>query len=562
MSRRFALLALLASATPVAAAQEGADDIPTAPADTVAVFSFYGTSNATRMYRDNRGVFAAHYEALTGRDSAFVKATHGVSRLVPNDDPATPDWHPDSHEWYDVAVALTRARYDSAQMQNPYAVVIPGGIIAHFGNDQNDVLDGTVTQAEVAAALNDLLDAIARDFPGWPVYYITATTSVGEDPPGAQAFRQMEVEVCNMHTVCNVAADRTAEFNTNWLTCTTDACRLTWFERDRVHFAMPARDLLMETAGRAAGLLAWGTTDTDGDGAADPLDNCSLTPNADQADADRDGEGDACDATPGAPLVLALTPTNPAPPVIIARGQTLIFEAAIDVGAGGPSSFEYWAVATLPNGQERAALGPFTAFVTPGTSATLALRQRVPANAPTGPYVYTMHAGTYPALVLTSDSFPVTVTDSTFPASLAGGGHDTDLSDRVGNEWLAYDGEGNPLEVGTILDLRTTAASPAAAGPSAAMPVAEVLSAVVLEGARPNPAGAQAAIRYRLPAPMAVRLAVYDVLGRRVALLAEGEQDAGWHEVAFDAARLSGGMYLVRLEAGDQALTGRLTVAR
>ncbi|NNC98739.1 MAG: hypothetical protein HKN85_01020, partial [Gammaproteobacteria bacterium] len=38
-----------------------------------------------------------------------------------------------------------------------------------------------------------------------------------------------------------------------------------------------------------------GANDIDGDGIADDVDNCVLTPNADQADADTDGVGDVCD---------------------------------------------------------------------------------------------------------------------------------------------------------------------------------------------------------------------------------------------------------------------------
>jgi hypothetical protein len=41
--------------------------------------------------------------------------------------------------------------------------------------------------------------------------------------------------------------------------------------------------------------------DTDGDGIADSSDNCASTPNADQADADGDDVGDACDSTPNGP---------------------------------------------------------------------------------------------------------------------------------------------------------------------------------------------------------------------------------------------------------------------
>jgi hypothetical protein len=39
--------------------------------------------------------------------------------------------------------------------------------------------------------------------------------------------------------------------------------------------------------------------DSDGDGVADPIDNCPLTPNHDQADRDGDGRGDACQLDDG-----------------------------------------------------------------------------------------------------------------------------------------------------------------------------------------------------------------------------------------------------------------------
>jgi hypothetical protein len=59
-----------------------------------------------------------------------------------------------------------------------------------------------------------------------------------------------------------------------------------------------------------------------------------------------------------------------------------------------------------------------------------------------------------------------------------------------------------------------------------------------------------AVLRYGLPVSSVVRLEVYDVLGREVARLVEGEQAAGWHEVVFDGSLLPSGVYLYRLEAG------------
>ena len=78
----------------------------------------------------------------------------------------------------------------------------------------------------------------------------------------------------------------------------------------------------------------------------------------------------------------------------------------------------------------------------------------------------------------------------------------------------------------------------------------------------PNPATGRAVLPFTLAEAAAVRLALYDVLGREVAVLAEGTRAAGAHEVVLDAARLASGLYVARLTAGDEAATRRLTVVR
>jgi hypothetical protein len=78
----------------------------------------------------------------------------------------------------------------------------------------------------------------------------------------------------------------------------------------------------------------------------------------------------------------------------------------------------------------------------------------------------------------------------------------------------------------------------------------------------PNPARGAAEVRFSLDAPCSVRLAVYDALGREVAVLAEGPRGAGPHEVALDAGRLAPGAYVLRLEAGARSVTRRVSVAR
>jgi hypothetical protein len=68
----------------------------------------------------------------------------------------------------------------------------------------------------------------------------------------------------------------------------------------------------------------------------------------------------------------------------------------------------------------------------------------------------------------------------------------------------------------------------------------------------PNPFNPVTQVRFSLGAPAAVTLRVYDVLGRVVATLLDGEElDEGDQEVTFDARALASGVYLYRLEAAS-----------
>jgi hypothetical protein len=78
----------------------------------------------------------------------------------------------------------------------------------------------------------------------------------------------------------------------------------------------------------------------------------------------------------------------------------------------------------------------------------------------------------------------------------------------------------------------------------------------------PNPFNPSTTIRYGLPHKSVVRLAVYNTLGQQVAVLVQGEEEGGFHEVAFDASRLSSGIYLYRLTTGDFAQSRKLLLLR
>lgn len=86
--------------------------------------------------------------------------------------------------------------------------------------------------------------------------------------------------------------------------------------------------------------------------------------------------------------------------------------------------------------------------------------------------------------------------------------------------------------------------------------------ATSLAPAAPNPASGAADVRFTLARPGPVRVAVYDVLGREVAVLVDADRPAGDHAVRLDVSRLSVGTYVLRLVATDAVVARRLTVAR
>jgi photosystem II stability/assembly factor-like uncharacterized protein len=80
--------------------------------------------------------------------------------------------------------------------------------------------------------------------------------------------------------------------------------------------------------------------------------------------------------------------------------------------------------------------------------------------------------------------------------------------------------------------------------------------------AYPNPVRDAATISFELEEGGEVQLAVYDMLGRRVALLAEGAFPAGAHRVVWDRGSLPAGIYVCRLVVGDQRRASEIVLVR
>jgi len=79
----------------------------------------------------------------------------------------------------------------------------------------------------------------------------------------------------------------------------------------------------------------------------------------------------------------------------------------------------------------------------------------------------------------------------------------------------------------------------------------------------PNPFNPSTTIAFALPKPGAVDLAIYNLLGQRVATLLAGQVcAAGEHRLQFDGAGLASGVYLYAIKAGTFTQTRKMVLIK
>jgi hypothetical protein len=119
----------------------------------------------------------------------------------------------------------------------------------------------------------------------------------------------------------------------------------------------------------------------------------------------------------------------------------------------------------------------------------------------------------------------------------------------------------DPLEATTVIDFVLPSAT-VGANVGSTSPATELLANV------PNPFQVSTRVRFELArAESDVRVSIFDLAGRRVRDLRSGPVGVGRHMVSWDSRdefgrRVAAGVYLVRLEAGAQSLTRKITLLR
>ncbi|MGA9118278.1 MAG: T9SS type A sorting domain-containing protein [Bacteroidota bacterium] len=89
-----------------------------------------------------------------------------------------------------------------------------------------------------------------------------------------------------------------------------------------------------------------------------------------------------------------------------------------------------------------------------------------------------------------------------------------------------------------------------------------VPSAPLLEQNYPNPFNPNTVIRGEWTGDSKVRLVVFDLLGREVAVLADGRYPAGRYSFTFDGSAVASGVYFYRLETGSFVQTKRMLLLK
>ncbi|WP_420456272.1 NF038122 family metalloprotease [Rubrivirga sp.] len=255
---------------------------------------------------------------------------------------------------------------------------------------------------------------------------------------------------------------------------------------------------------------------------------------------------DGATSLPGVSFTQGLLETTGASDELLVRDQ---FGVAFGGTGGGTFSNEILAGSTGVFGMLRDRLDPNGSFfVTTRPDASSAVQSRLvrfdPPDVPAG--IGTVVQALSPIFADRSIE-----PQEAFDVRIEVDGRDLDPGDRTDEIAFLTNNPAQPVvRIPLTLNVTAVAAEDGADG------------AFAFSGVDPNPVGPAGRVRFALAEAADVSVAVFDALGRRVAVLADAPMAAGAHELPFPSATLAPGVYVVRIVAGDERAARTVTVVR
>ncbi len=211
------------------------------------------------------------------------------------------------------------------------------------------------------------------------------------------------------------------------------------------------------------------------------------------------------------------------PPIYVPQGGHFVYDGELTNNYCTQVVVDVWIMIDVPGYglypgavNQNIVLGPYE------TLRYNNIHQFVPGYAPIGEYEYCAYVGDYPYNVMDSSCFIFNV----YPAAEVSKSGDWETAGWIDNENYQL-----PNKIGLI-------------------------------GSYPNPFNATTTITFTLPKETSVSLDIYDLLGRKVINLANGEYGAGKHNVVWDATDSPSGIYFYKLTAGNKTFTKRMTLLK
>ena len=77
---------------------------------------------------------------------------------------------------------------------------------------------------------------------------------------------------------------------------------------------------------------------------------------------------------------------------------------------------------------------------------------------------------------------------------------------------------------------------------------------------QPNPFNKTSSINYEIVKSANVSLEIYDIVGRKLMIVNEGNKNTGKHSISIDANKFARGIYFYTLKANETSLTNRMVI--